>query len=73
MPGLIVDVLVKEGDEVARGAALVVLEAMKMETRLTAPATGRVRCVHCAKGQTVERGQVLVELLVGQGGARQAT
>ncbi|MCL6512596.1 MAG: acetyl-CoA carboxylase biotin carboxylase subunit [Anaerolineae bacterium] len=73
MPGLIVDVLVKEGDEVARGATLAVLEAMKMETRLTAPAAGSVQRVNCVKGQTVERGQVLVELLGSQGSARQPT
>jgi biotin carboxyl carrier protein len=46
-----------------------VLEAMKMETRLTAPAAGSVQRVNCVKGQTVERGQVLVELLSSQGGA----
>ncbi len=62
MPGQIVDVRVRVGDAVAAGATLVVLEAMKMETRLTAPAAGRVRRVHCVEGQTVERGQVLVEL-----------
>jgi biotin carboxyl carrier protein len=66
MPGLILDVLVKDGDEVARGDTLVVLEAMKMELRITAPYVGRVRRIHCATGQVVERGQVLVEVEEGE-------
>jgi acetyl/propionyl-CoA carboxylase alpha subunit len=62
MPGLVREVLAVAGAEVARGDTLVVLEAMKMELRLTAPHAGRVRQVHCAAGQVVERGQVLVEI-----------
>jgi acetyl/propionyl-CoA carboxylase alpha subunit len=62
MPGLVREVLVAEGVEVARGDTLVVLEAMKMELRLTAPYAGRVRRVHCVAGQAVEREQVLVEI-----------
>ncbi|GIK43373.1 MAG: hypothetical protein BroJett011_72060 [Chloroflexota bacterium] len=62
MPGLVREVLAIEGAAVKRGDTLVVLEAMKMELRLTAPYTGRVNRVHCAAGQVVERGQKLVEL-----------
>lgn len=62
MPGLVREVLAVEGTEVARGDTLVVLEAMKMELRLTAPFAGRVRRVYCAIGQVVERGEVLVEI-----------
>jgi len=62
MPGLVREILVAEGSEVGRGDTLVVLEAMKMELRLTAPSAGRVRRLHCAAGQVVERGQVLVEI-----------
>jgi 3-methylcrotonyl-CoA carboxylase alpha subunit len=62
MPGLVRDVLAKEGDVVTRGAALVVLEAMKMELRITAPYAGHIGKVHCVPGQVVERGQVLVEI-----------
>lgn len=62
MPGLVREVLAVEEAAVKRGDTLVVLEAMKMELRLTAPFTGEVRRVHCAAGQVVERGQVLVEL-----------
>lgn len=62
MPGLVLDVLVAEGDEVSQGQPLVLLSAMKMELRIAAPAPGRVMKVHCQAGQVVERGQVLVEI-----------
>ena len=62
MPGQVVTVAVHEGDEVTRGQTLVVLEAMKMELRITAPHTGTVRHIHVQAGQVVERGQLLVEL-----------
>ena len=62
MPGLVLDVLVNEGDPVAKGDTLVLLEAMKMELRISAPGDGRVAKVLCQAGQVVERGQVLVEI-----------
>ncbi|MBK8836354.1 MAG: acetyl-CoA carboxylase biotin carboxylase subunit [Anaerolineae bacterium] len=62
MPGLVVDVPATLGARVARGATLVVLEAMKMEYRLVAPADGIVNRIGCAKGETVQRGQILIEL-----------
>lgn len=62
MPGRVLDVLVSEGDAVQKGDTLVLLEAMKMELRIQAPAAGRVSRVLCAAGQVVERGQELVEL-----------
>ncbi|WP_425454798.1 acetyl-CoA carboxylase biotin carboxyl carrier protein subunit [Inmirania thermothiophila] len=60
MPGRIVAVAVREGDTVAQGARLLVLEAMKMEHTLTAPAAGRVSAVRCAEGEQVSEGTVLV-------------
>ncbi len=62
MPGLVLDVLVAEGDAVERGDVVVLLSAMKMELRVTAPTGGHVAKVHCQPGQVVERGQVLVEI-----------
>ena len=62
MPGLVVRVLVEVGQEVAGGAGVVVLEAMKMENELTAPAAGVVGAVRVRPGEPVEKGQVLVEL-----------
>jgi biotin carboxyl carrier protein len=62
MPGLVLDVVVGEGDEVERGDVLVLLSAMKMELRITAPVAGQVTRVHCQAGQVVERGQQLLEI-----------
>ena len=62
MPGQVVDVLVKEGDKVSSGQTLVILEAMKMEIRVTAPAEGVVQGVFIAQGDIVERGQRLIEI-----------
>ena len=64
MPGLVVRVAVTEGERVEAGAALVVLEAMKMENELRATAAGVVKGVKVKPGQPVEKGQVLVEFEV---------
>jgi len=61
MPGLVVRVAAAAGDQVAAGTSVVVLEAMKMENELRAPAAGVVRAVLVAPGQAVEKGQVLIE------------
>jgi biotin carboxyl carrier protein len=60
MPGKIVRVLVKPGDEVQPRQGLVVVEAMKMENELRAARSGRVREVFVAEGQSVEAGTALV-------------
>jgi biotin carboxyl carrier protein len=60
MPGRVVRVLVKPGDEVAARQGLVVVEAMKMENELASPKAGRVREVAVAEGASVEAGRLLV-------------
>jgi 3-methylcrotonyl-CoA carboxylase alpha subunit len=62
MSGAIVAVMVKAGDPVAKGAPLIVLEAMKMEHTIVAPAAGVVAGVHFKVGDRVAEGAVLVEL-----------
>ncbi|MGH7671132.1 MAG: acetyl-CoA carboxylase biotin carboxyl carrier protein subunit [Gemmatimonadaceae bacterium] len=62
MPGLIVRVHAKPGDPVRAGQGLVVMEAMKMENELRAPADGTVKAVLVAAGTVVEKGAVLLEL-----------
>ncbi|MFC2973341.1 sodium-extruding oxaloacetate decarboxylase subunit alpha [Azotobacter bryophylli] len=62
MPGNIVDVLVKEGDTVKAGQAVLITEAMKMETEVQAPIAGTVKAVHVAKGDRVNPGEVLIEI-----------
>lgn len=61
MPGLIIDLKVKDGDEVKQGDALLILEAMKMENILKSPGDGKVKSVKIKKGQSVEKNQVLIE------------
>jgi biotin carboxyl carrier protein len=58
----VIKVLVAEGDEVHAREPLVILEAMKMETPLTAPYDAKVLKVHVAEGDSVQGGTVLVEL-----------
>ena len=62
MPGRIVRVMVNKGDNVRKGAALVVLEAMKMQNEIQAPADGIVDGVFVETGQTVESGADLVHI-----------
>ncbi len=62
MPGRILQVLAREGDAVARGAPLVVMEAMKMEHTVTAPAAGKVAKVLCSVGEQVKEGDELLRL-----------
>lgn len=62
MPGQIVDVRVAQGARVAAGDVLIVMEAMKMEIRITAPHAGVVAALHVAAGQIVQRGQRLLDL-----------
>lgn len=62
MPGQILELLVTVGATVAQGDPLAVLSAMKMETRIVAPHAGVVAAVGCREGETVQRGQLLVQL-----------
>lgn len=59
MPGQVRAVNVSEGEAVAKGQTLMVLEAMKMEIRIQSPVDGVVKVVHVRQGQTVEREQAL--------------
>ncbi len=60
MPGQVLEVHVTAGDQVDVGDALVMLEAMKMQSLLTASQAGRVAAVNCHVGDVVARGQILV-------------
>jgi biotin carboxyl carrier protein len=62
MPASVRTVHVAAGDHVSAGDAMVVLEAMKMQTSVRTPAAGTVTAVRVREGETVVAGQVLVEL-----------
>ena len=62
MPGVVVELMVAEGDRVERGQTLVVLEAMKMQNPLQAEGDGVVTKVCAAVGEAVAAGAVLVEV-----------
>ncbi len=62
MPGKILKVNVKKGDDVASQTTLVVMEAMKMEYNMLAPFAGHVEAVSCEVGQIVELNQQLLKV-----------
>ncbi len=62
MPGTIIEVLVKKGDVVKAGDAVLVTEAMKMETEVQAPIAGTILEVHVAKGDSVNPDEALIEI-----------
>lgn len=62
MPGKVLEVVARPGQDVVPGDPLVVLEAMKMETVVVAEAAGRIVQVHVTPGAMVQPGQTLVEV-----------
>ncbi len=62
MPGTVLDVKVKEGDAVAVGQVVIILEAMKMETEIVSEVAGSVAAVRVKKGDAVDTDTVLVEV-----------
>jgi len=63
MPCNILDVMVKEGQHVQAGQGVLVTEAMKMETELTAPVSGVVKALYVVKGDAVNPDEVLIEIV----------
>lgn len=62
MPGRVVKVLVREGEEVVAGQGVLVMEAMKMQNELRAPRSGKVERIHAAEGAGVEAGALLLRI-----------
>lgn len=61
MPGLILDLKVKPGDEVKKGDVVLILEAMKMENIIKSPGDGTVKEIKVSLKQSVEKNQVLIQ------------
>jgi len=62
LPGVILDVKIKEGDEVKEGDLLLILEAMKMESEIAASVNGKIKKVNVKVGESVLEDQLLVEI-----------
>lgn len=60
MPGMVLNILVGEGQQVKKGDSLLVLEAMKMENVLKSPTDGTIKKVVAIKGTAVEKNQLLI-------------
>lgn len=60
MPGLIIEVTVKQGDKVTEGQGLLIIEAMKMQNEMQTPRDGVVKTIKVKKGQTVNSGETLI-------------
>ncbi|HIP47507.1 MAG TPA: biotin/lipoyl-binding protein [Lutibacter sp.] len=63
MPGLILDILVSEGQEIKEGDSLLILEAMKMENILVAITDGIVKQIHVKKADAVDKKQLLIKMV----------
>lgn len=61
MPGMVLNILVHEGNEVKKGDVLLVLEAMKMENMLKSPTDGIIKKIAVQKGNAVEKNQLLIQ------------
>lgn len=62
MPGVVLRILAAEGDVVARGTPLLILEAMKMEHQISAPRDGTIAKINCREGELVQPGVELVTM-----------
>lgn len=60
MPGMVLSIVVNEGDQVKKGDTLLVLEAMKMENSIKSPGEGKIKQILAQKGKPVEKNQVLI-------------
>ncbi len=62
MPGLIVDIMIEEGQEISEGTPLLVLSAMKMENIILSQGEGVVKSIEVKKDDAVEKGQLIIEM-----------
>ena len=61
MPGKLIEILVKEGDEIEEGNPLFILEAMKMENIVKSPTSGVVSSIESQAGETVQKNDVIIK------------
>jgi biotin carboxyl carrier protein len=63
MPGLVVTILVEEGQSIKKGQVLLILESMKMQNELKSPRDGVIGRVRVKAGETVEQKQTLLSVM----------
>ena len=61
MPGMILDLMVNEAQEVQEDDPLLILEAMKMENVIKSPRTGKIAAIHVKTGQAIDKNALLIE------------
>lgn len=61
MPGLVLNIIAKAGDEVKKGDPLLILEAMKMENIIKSPIDGKIKAIHVEQKQAIDKNKVMVE------------
>jgi acetyl-CoA carboxylase biotin carboxylase subunit len=62
MPGKIIKIMVKKGEEIAEGEALLIIESMKMENTIKAPLRGIIKAININEGEMAETGHCLIEI-----------
>lgn len=62
IPGMVVQIVVEEGQTVAQDAGLMVIEAMKMENEIKAPIAGNIKKIHVEQGQNIDKDAILIEI-----------
>jgi biotin carboxyl carrier protein len=62
MPGIILDIRVKQGESVSKGAVIAILEAMKMENEILSPQDAVISSINVSKGQQVNSGDIIMTL-----------
>ena len=63
IPGTVVDVFVKPGQEVKKGETLLILEAMKMQNLITMPFDGKIKKVHLKPDVIIKKNELMIEIL----------
>lgn len=66
MPGKIVEVLVREGNDISRGEPVIILEAMKMQNELQSPVDGKIIAVNARANTNVNKDDILIEIKIGK-------
>jgi biotin carboxyl carrier protein len=62
IPGTVITVLVRKGQQVKEGESLLILESMKMQNKIACPRDGKVKAIKVAAGQNIPKGYVMIEL-----------